>query len=127
MPMTDLKVHNGKPMGFGAVLTGGGVNFSIYSRDATKVSLVLFDSEYDQKPSRVVDFDPHANKTGDIWHIYIEGLGPGTLYLYKVDGPYIPPKGLRFNSNKYLFDPYAKAFTSGSVFRSYNKQWNQLR
>ena len=125
MPMTDIKVHNGKPMGFGAVLTEGGVNFSIYSRDATKVSLVLFENEYDQKPARVIDFDPHKNRTGDVWHIYIEGLGAGTLYLYKVDGPYIPPKGLRFNSNKYLFDPYAKAFTPGSVFRSYNKQWKQ--
>ena len=121
--MTDIKVHNGKPMGFGAVLTESGVNFSIYSRDATKVSLVLFESEYDQKPGRVVEFDPHANRTGDVWHIFIEGLREGALYLYKVDGPYIPPKGLRFNSNKYLFDPYAKAFTSGSVFRSYNKQW----
>ena len=123
--MSDIKVHNGKPMGFGAVLTGGGVNFSIYSRDATKVSLVLFDSEYDHKPAKVVDFDPHSNRTGDIWHIYIEGLGAATLYLYKVDGPYVPPKGLRFNSNKYLFDPYAKAFTPGSVFLSYNKQWKQ--
>ncbi len=123
--MTDIKVHNGKPMGFGAVLTEGGVNFSIYSRDATKVSLVLFENEYDQKPSKIVDFDPHENRTGDIWHIYIEGLAAGALYLYKVDGPYIPPKGLRFNSHKYLFDPYAKAFTSGSVFRSYNKQWKQ--
>ena len=53
--MTEIKVHNGKPLGFGAVLTGGGVNFSIYSRDATKVSLVLFDSEYDQKPAQVID------------------------------------------------------------------------
>ncbi len=119
MPMTDIKVHNGKPMGFGAVLTEGGL------RDATKVSLVLFENEYDQKPAQVIDFDPQKNRTGDVWHIYIEGLGAGTLYLYKVDGPYIPPKGLRFNSNKYLFDPYAKAFTPGSVFRSYNKQWKQ--
>ncbi len=121
--MTDLKVHNGKPMGFGAVLTPSGVNFSIYSRDAEKVSLVLFEKESDQKASQVIEFDSHNNRTGDIWHIFIEGLGEGALYLYKVDGPYIPPKGLRFNPNKYLFDPYAKAFTSGSVFRSYNKQW----
>ena len=90
--MTDIKVHDGKPMGFGAVLTGRGVNFSIYSHDATKVSLVLFDNEYDQKPARVVDFDPHANRTGDIWHIYIEGLGAGALYLYKAKPVSVPVK-----------------------------------
>ena len=123
--MTNIKVHNGRPIGFGAILINGGVNFSVYSRDATKVSLVLFDNEFDQKPCRVFDLDPHLNRTGDVWHIFIEGLKEGALYLYKVDGPYIPPKGLRFNSNKYLFDPYAKAFTAGSVFRSYNKQWKQ--
>ncbi len=121
--MTEFKVHTGKPMVFGAVITAAGVNFSIYSRDATKVSLVLFENEYDKKPSAVIDFDARKNRTGDVWHILVEGLGEGALYLYKVDGPYIPPKGLRFNPNKYLFDPYAKAFTPGSVFRSYNKQW----
>ena len=123
--MTDIKVHNGAPLGFGAVLTPQGVNFSIYSRDAAKVSLVLFDSEHDVKPSRVIELDSVNNRTGDVWHILIEGLGEGALYLYKVDGPYIPPKGLRFNPHKYLFDPYAKAFTTGSVFRSYNKQWKE--
>ena len=58
-------------MGFGAVLTKSGVNFSVYSHNATKVSLVLFDSEFDQKPAAVIDLDPHANRTGDVWHILI--------------------------------------------------------
>lgn len=118
--MPDIKTQNGLPLGLGAVLTPDGVNFSIYSRDATKVSLVLFDSEIDEKPSCIIDLDSTKNKTGDIWHIFLEGIGEGTLYLYKVDGPYLPPQGLRFNPHKYLFDPYAKAFTNGSVFRSYN-------
>lgn len=108
-------------MKLGAVITKGGVNFSIYSRDATKVSLVLFNSEKDEKPSSIIEFKPE-DKTGNIWNLFVEGAKEGTLYLYKVEGPYIPPKGLRFNENKYLFDPYAKAFTSGSVFRSYNEQ-----
>ena len=120
--MADYKVHNGSPLGFGAVITPIGVNFSIYSRDASAVSLVLFESENDEKPSNIIPLDPVLNRTGDVWHILIEGIGAGTLYLYKVDGPYIPPKGLRFNKYKYLFDPYAKAFTCGSVFRCYNKQ-----
>lgn len=120
--MADYKVHNGSPLGFGAVITPIGVNFSIYSRDASAVSLVLFESENDEKPSNIIPLDPVLNRTGDVWHLLIEGIGAGTLYLYKVDGPYVPPKGLRFNKYKYLFDPYAKAFTKGSVFRCYNKQ-----
>ena len=109
------------PIGFGAILQPNGVNFSIYSKDAEEVNLVLFESENAKEPSAVINFDPVKNKTGNIWHIFIEGLKAGTLYLYKVDGPYNPPQGLRFNKNKYLFDPYAKAFTSGSVFKAYNK------
>lgn len=107
---------------YGAVITEGGVNFSLYSRDAKKVWLCLFESENDKLPARVIELDGDKNRTGDIWHIFVEGLGNGALYLYKVEGEYFPPKGLRFNSHKYLFDPYAKAFTKGSVFRSYNKQ-----
>lgn len=119
--MLNFKVQNGMPIGFGAVIQPNGVNFSIYSRDAAEVNLVLFESENAKEPSAVINFDPVKNKTGNIWHIFIEGLKAGTLYLYKVDGPYNPPQGLRFNKNKYLFDPYAKAFTSGSVFKAYNK------
>ena len=90
------------PIGFGAVIQPNGVNFSIYSRDAAEVNLVLFESENAKEPSAVIKFDPVKNKTGDVWHIFIEGLKPGALYLYKVDGPYNPPQGLRFNKNKYL-------------------------
>ena len=106
---------------FGAVVTPAGVNFSIYSKDATKVSLVLFNSQDDKQPSRIIDFDPVLNRTGDVWHVLVPGIEAGTLYLYKIDGPYDPMRGLRFNYHKYLFDPYAKAFTNGSVFRSYNE------
>ncbi len=123
--MPEIVTQNGTPACFGAVLMDGGVNFSIYSRDAAAVSLCLFESEEAQKPYAVIPFNPVLNRTGDIWHIFICGAGEGTLYLYKVDGPYEPTKGLRFNPNKYLFDPYAKAFTIGSVFRSYNKQHKQ--
>ena len=113
------------PAPLGAVITTQGVNFSVFSKDAKSVSLCLFENDTAQKPYTVISFDPIRNKTGDIWHIELCGLGAGCLYLYKVDGPYEPTKGLRFNSNKYLFDPYAKAFTTGSVFRSYNRQHKQ--
>ena len=120
--MPDIETTNGTPAVLGSSITADGINFAIYSRDARSVSICLFDSDSAQKPYAVIPFDPQKNKTGDIWHIHVKGLGAGVLYLYKVDGPYEPPRGLRFNLNKYLFDPYAKAFTIGSVFRSYNKQ-----
>lgn len=123
--MTDVTTQNGMPIGLGAVLTPAGVNFSIYSKDATKVTLCLFDSADAAKPSVLIDLDPSVNRTGHIWHILIQGAQAGLCYLYKVDGPYEPTKGLRFNYHKYLFDPYAKAFTSGSVFRCYNNLHKQ--
>lgn len=119
--MTELSTRKGSPLGYGATLTKDGVNFALYSRDATKVTLFLFDAPDSKTPAQSFDLDSEENKTGDIWHIEICGLKEGALYLYKVDGPYDPPKGLRFNYHKYLFDPYAKGFTQGSVFRSYNK------
>ena len=120
--MTDNIIKNGSPLPLGASLCKDGVNFSIYSKDATKVVLYLFEKENSKTYYKSYELNPEENKTGDIWHIFLPELKAGCLYLYKVDGPYNPPKGLRFNFHKYLFDPYAKAFTQGSVFRSYNKQ-----
>ena len=123
--MAELLFEPGAPLSFGAVLTPDGVNFSIYSKDASSVELCLFNSETDVKPAQIIPLNPAINKTGNVWHIFIRGAKEGLLYLYKVDGPYEPTAGLRFNKNKYLFDPYAKAFSKGSVFRSYNNQHKQ--
>lgn len=120
--MTVFSISNGKPSVLGAELTAKGVNFSIYSRDATKVRLCLFDSDIACQPCQFFDFDPVVNRSGDIWHIEVIGAKAGTMYLYQVDGPYEPTNGLRYNFHKYLFDPHAKAFTVGSVFKSYNNQ-----
>lgn len=109
-------------MGFGSVLVDDGVNFSVYSKDATRVTLCLFELADSKQPFECIDLDPVENRTGDVWHVFVQGLKAGSLYLYRVDGPYEPTKGLRFNYNKYLVDPYAKAFTEGSIFRSYNNQ-----
>ncbi|MBR5647298.1 MAG: glycogen debranching protein GlgX [Treponema sp.] len=120
--MEQLKVGCGRVMSPGAVITDSGVNFSIYSADASKITLCLFENKDAKLPFCSLDFDPEKNRTGNIWHIFVYGLKEGALYLYKADGEYNPPKGLRYNYHKYLFDPYAKAFTEGSVFRSYNNQ-----
>lgn len=87
----------------------GGVNFAFFSRDATRVRLELYDRAADATPSRSIDLDPSRNRTGDVWHVWIEGIRPGQLYGYRVDGPYEPRAGHRFNFNKLLLDPYATA------------------
>jgi len=88
-----------------------GTQFAIFSRHATSVSLLLFDHPEDRDPAEEILFNPEKNKTGDIWHLFLTGIKPGTLYLYRMDGPYEPEKGHRFNRNKVLLDPYAKALT----------------
>ncbi len=125
LDLTDMNVgqiSEGRPEILGATPSGNGVNFAVYSKNAERVVLDLFDSPDAKQPSFSIDFDPVKNKTGSVWHIFVEGLSAGTLYLFRADGPYNPPLGHRFNFNKYLFDPYAKAFSQGSVFQSYNRQ-----
>ncbi len=95
----------------GANVHAGGVRFSLFSRHATAVTLLLFDQADDQAPAQEVVFDPHQNRTGDIWHVDIAGLGPGQLYLYRVDGPYRPENGHRYDPQAMLLDPYARALT----------------
>ena len=120
--MNKLQIMKGKPLVLGAVPFSDGVNFAVFSRNAERVVLDLFDSAEDVAPVQSIEFDPEINRTGDVWHVFVKGLSAGALYLYRVDGPYVPPQGHRFNFNKYLLDPYAKALTNGSVFRSYNRQ-----
>ena len=120
--MNVSQISEGRPEILGATPSGNGVNFAVYSKNAEKVVLDLFDAPDAKQPSFSIEFDPVKNRTGSIWHIFVEGLSAGALYLFRVDGPYNPPLGHRFNFNKYLFDPYAKAFTQGSVFQSYNRQ-----
>lgn len=104
-------VRRGIPLPFGASLLEGGANFALFSRHATKVSLDLFDNPHDASPSRTFELDPLRHKTGDVWHIWIEGIPQGALYAFRVDGPYLPSEGHRFNAKKLLLDPYATAIT----------------
>ncbi len=99
----------GKPLPLGPVLAPAGTQFALFSRHATQVSLVLFDGERDTTPRVEIPLDPARNRTGDVWHVFVEGIGAGQLYLYRVDGPWDPERGHRFNANILLLDPYAKA------------------
>ena len=90
---------------------GGGVNFALFSRHASRVRLELFDHAIDIAPARAIDLDPTRNRTGDVWHVWVEGIRPGQLYAYRVDGPYQPKEGHRFNFHKLLLDPFATAIS----------------
>ena len=105
-------VETGKALPPGATLTGRGVNFSLFSRNAEEVTLIIFDSAEKNSPYTEIKLDKQKNKSGDVWHCHVNGLAEGTCYLYRVNGPYMPEKGFRFNPHKGLLDPYAKALTS---------------
>jgi glycogen operon protein len=101
----------GSALPLGTQDTGGGVNFAIFSRHASRVQLELFDQPADAAPARVIDLNPVHNRTGDVWHVWVEGIRPGQLYAYRVDGPYQPEEGHRFNFNRLLLDPLATAIS----------------
>jgi len=102
----DLRIRPGKPYPRGSTWDGMGVNFALHSEHAEKVELLLFDDRDATEPSTSFEL---PEKTGPIWHGYIVNLRPGQLYGYRVYGPYDPAEGHRFNPNKVLLDPYAKA------------------
>src|SRR5690349_1718425 len=99
------KTLPGSPYPQGATWDGTGVNFAIYSENATRVELCLYD-EIGSPASQTIELN---ECTGYIWHCYLPGLSIGQLYGYRVHGPYEPEKGLRFNPAKLVVDPYAKA------------------
>jgi isoamylase len=102
----------GNPDPLGATVTDDGINFAFYSAGATRIDLLLFDNITDSKPSQVVPLSPELNRTDDVWHIFVEGLPNRTLYNLRADGRYDPAvDGTRFNVNKTLLDPYARAVT----------------
>jgi len=101
-----MKINRGRPYPLGATWDGLGVNFAIFSENATRVELCLFTDPEAKVESARVDL---PEQTDQIWHGYIRGALPGQLYGYRVHGPYDPPAGHRFNPNKVVLDPYAKA------------------
>jgi len=103
------ELRSGTPLPFGAHRYGEGVNFALFSRHATRVLLELYESREASSPSRVIDLDPARHRTGDVWHVWVRGLAAGQLYAYRVDGPYQPDEGHRFNAHKLLLDPAATA------------------
>ena len=98
------RLSEGLPYPLGATWDGLGVNFALFSANATKVELCLFEEGGRREVERVT----LPEYTDEVWHGYLPDARPGTVYGYRVHGPYEPAAGHRFNANKLLIDPYAK-------------------
>lgn len=111
MERPSIGVQPGKPYPLGATVLPGRVHFGLVSRNATRIWLQIYDTPEARYPELEFELTPDRYRTGDVWHIEVGGIGPGTLYMFRVDGPFAPEKGLRFNRNIPLLDPYARALT----------------
>ena len=105
-----MRVWRGAPYPLGATWDGQGVNFALFSEQATGVELCLFDSADQPDQSHLIAV---TQVTDQVWHCYLPDVRPGQLYAYRLHGPYEPQKGLRFNPAKVVLDAYARAITGG--------------
>lgn len=98
------KISNGTPYRLGAFYDGEGTNFAVFSANASQIDLCLFSEDGKKEIDRI----SMPERTGPVWHGYLHGLKPGTLYGFRAHGIYAPEQGHRFNSNKLLLDPYTR-------------------
>ncbi|WP_131115459.1 glycogen debranching protein GlgX [Lichenihabitans psoromatis] len=112
MPHTDFTVLPGTPQPLGATWDGEGTNFALFSANATKVELCIFDDDGKEEIARIT----LPEFTNQIYHGFLPDLKPGTLYGYRVHGPYEPHNGHRFNPNKLLLDPYARGHVGDIIW-----------
>jgi isoamylase len=108
----------GRSSPLGATVLPGGVNFSVYSRNASGVELLLFNREDEIQPECMIAIDPATNRTDHYWHVFVPRVRPGQLYGYRVDGPFDPASGMRFDASKVLLDPYGRGVV---VPRNYSR------
>jgi isoamylase len=101
--------NTGRSFPLGATVVTDGVNFSVFSRGASRVDLLLFDDAAATRPARVIELDPRTHRTYHYWHVLVPGSGAGQVYAYRADGPFDPARGLRFDPTKTLLDPYGRA------------------
>ena len=112
-------LDSGRSFPLGATVTGDGVNFSVFSRQASRVDLLLFDNASATHPARVIELDPRTHRTYHYWHVFVPGIDPGQIYAYRADGPFNPERGLRFDPAKVLLDPYGRSVV---VPQGYSRQ-----
>jgi isoamylase len=107
-PSTPI-VATGSSAPLGASILPGGVNFSVFSKHSTLIELLLFDDAGAPEPARIIPLVPNGHRTYHYWHAFVSGLEPGQVYAYRAHGPLAPERGLRFDAEKILLDPYGLA------------------
>jgi len=107
MNASVLKYGSSAPLG--ATVHPGGVNFSVFSKNASQIELLLFNDASAARPAQVLSLDAHRNRTYHYWHLFVPGLKPGQVYAYRAHGPFAPERGFRFDGEKMLLDPYGLA------------------
>jgi isoamylase len=107
--MSAGRVKSGASAPLGATVRDAGVNFSVFSKDAALVELLLFDDANAVKPATVIPLKADKHRTYHYWHVFVPDLQPGQVYAYRAHGPFAPERGCRFDSEKVLVDPYGLA------------------
>ena len=98
----------GRSSPLGATVSADGTNFSVYSKHAKRIELLLFNCVDDARPERAISIDPATNRTYHYWHVFVPGVKAGQIYGYRVDGAFDPLSGMRFDPAKVLLDPYGR-------------------
>jgi isoamylase len=109
LTMSTHVVTSGASAPLGATVRPGGVNFSVFSKGAALMELILFDDENATRPARIIPLDADEHRTYHYWHVFVPDLKPGQVYAYRAHGPFVPIRGLRFDADKVLLDPYGLA------------------
>ena len=121
--MAQRAIHHtvtpGRSAPLGATIVDGGVNFSVFSRNAAAIELLLFEREDDPLPSRAIRLDPATSRSYHYWHAFVPEIQPGQLYGYRAHGQFDPANGTRFDPTKVLLDPYGRGVV---VPRSYSRK-----
>ncbi len=108
LDVSKLKPQTGRAFPLGPAVRESGVRFAVVSRHATRVWVALFEHVEDKTPAVEFEFDHNKHRIGDIWSIYIEGAPPNVAYMYRMDGPFDPERGHRYDPTVFLLDPYAR-------------------
>lgn len=106
----------GRSFPLGATPDLQGTNFSVFSRSATRVQLLLFDRMEDAQPGQMIDLDPHSHRTYHYWHVHVPQIAGGQIYGFRVSGPFDPGRGMRFDPEKLLLDPYGRAVVTPDAY-----------
>lgn len=108
--------ESGQSDPLGTKIDPNGANFSVFSRGASAAELLLFEREDDSRPF-VIRLDPTVNRTYHYWHVFVPGVKAGQIYGYRMDGPWDPSNGMRFDPGKVLLDPYGRAVVVPQNYR----------